>query len=145
MINLFMAFGNKDYNETSESENQTSRINAAGLINSTLEKLWNESYTAMSQGRYDLWNVKLDSIWAILGGDVVEGDDVDKEVNKINLQIYKKGSLKSKTGNGFSQTDNPNNTFQYQLLLKKSLYLRRLQNKQGKGTAYKTSDTDDFD
>jgi hypothetical protein len=49
-----MAFPQKDYNETSETDNQTSRINAAGLINSTLEKLWNESYTAMSQGRYDL-------------------------------------------------------------------------------------------
>jgi hypothetical protein len=142
-----MAFTKVDYNNPNqdESDNQTSRINAAGLINSTLEKLWVESYSAMAQGKYDTWNIKLDSIWAILGGDVVEGDNTDKAINKMNLDIYSKGSLKSKSGTGFSQKANPNNSIQYQLLLKKSLYLRRLQNLQGKGTAYKTSDMDDFD
>ena len=136
---------NKDYNKVEDSDTPTSRINAAGLINSTLEKLWNESYTLMSQGRYDLWNVKLDSIWCILGGDVENDGVEDKEMQKINLAIYSKGSLKSKIGNSFSQKDNPNNSFQYQLLLKKSLFLRRLQNKQGKGTAYATEDDDDID
>lgn len=140
-----MAFPKRDYNNPEEDTEQTSRINAAGLINSTLEKLWNESYTAMAQGNYINWNIKLDSIWCILGGDVVEGDEVDKAINKINLNIYSKGSLKSKSGIGFSQKPNPNNSIQYQLLLKKSLYLHRLQNKQGKGTAYKSSDMDDFD
>lgn len=141
-----MAF-KKDYNLTTidEEETQTSRINAAGMINQTLEKLWNESYVEMRNGRYDLWNIKLDSIWCILGGDVKEGDDDDKAMNKINLEIYSKGSLKSKTGIGFSQKANPNNSLQYQLLLRKSIFLRRLQNRQGKGTAYKTSDMDDFD
>jgi hypothetical protein len=140
-----MAFPKKDFNEVTDETEQTSRINAAGLINQTLEKLWNESYTAMSQGKYDLWNIKLDSIWAILGGDCEENCTTDKEINSMNLKLYKTGSLKSKTGTGFSQKANPNNAIQYQLLLKKSLYLRRLQNKQGKGTAYKNSDTDDFD
>ena len=140
-----MAF-KKDYNQIpDEDEVQTSRINAAGMINQTLEKLWNESYTEMRNGRYDLWNIKLDSIWCILGGDVKEGDDDDKAFNKINLELYSKGSLKSKIGTGFSQKPNPNNSLQYQLLLKKSIYLRRLQNRQGKGTAYKISDMDDFD
>ncbi|HUS51071.1 MAG TPA: hypothetical protein VMZ91_12960 [Candidatus Paceibacterota bacterium] len=136
---------NKDYNKDAEEDSQTSRINAAGLINSTLEKLWVESYAEMRNGRYDLWNVKLDSIWCILGGDEEEGGEVDKEMMKINLKIYEKGSLKSKVGIGFEQKDNVNNPVQYQLLLKKSVFLRRLQNKQGKGTAYKTSDMDDFD
>lgn len=137
-----MAF-KKDINE--EIDNPTSRINAAGLINQTLEKLWNESYTAMAEGKYDKWNVKLDSIWAILGGDEKEGEDKDKEMQKINLSIYSKGSLKTKTGSGFEQKDNPNNSIQYQLLLKKSLFLRRLQNSQGKGTAYSVEGEDDWD
>lgn len=135
----------KDFNETTEEDNQTSRINAAGLINSTLEKIWGESYTAMTEGNYVKWNVKLDSIWCILGGDVKKGEKEDTDVNKINLELYKTGSLKSKMGKGFNREDNPNNPLQYQLLLKKSIYLRRLQNKQGKGTAYKNSDMDDFD
>ena len=136
---------NKDYNKDAEDDSQTSRINAAGLINSTLEKLWVESYAEMRNGRYDLWNVKLDSIWCILGGDEEEDGTVDKKIQSINLKIYEQGSLKSKVGIGFEQKDNVNNPVQYQLLLKKSVFLRRLQNAQGKGTAYKTSDMDDFD
>lgn len=136
---------NKNYNVDVEDDVQTSRINAAGLINATLEKLWVESYAAMDKGKYELWNVKLDSIWCILGGDVKEGETEDKEIQAMNLKIYSHGSLKSKVGSGFEQKENPNNPIQYQLLLKKSVYLRRLQNKQGKGTAYRTPDLDDFD
>ena len=140
-----MAF-KKDYNTINESgEELTSRINAAGLINSTLERLWGETYTTMANGNYYLWNIKLDSIWAILGGDVKEGDDNDKKINSINLKLYETGSLKSKDGEGFSKISNPNNSLQYQYLLKKALFLRRLQNSQGKGTAYKSTDDDYFD
>ena len=128
-----------------EESNPQSRINAAGLINSTLEKLWNEGYTAMSNGDYIKWNTKLDCIWAILGGDAVENDDTDKQMNKINLEIYGTGSLKTRIGNGFDKKYNPNNAMQYLLLIKKALFLRRLQNKQGKGTAYANFDMDDFD
>lgn len=139
-----MAWKGKDYNQTDE-ESKQSRINAAGLINSTLENLWNECYTAMAHGDYQKWNIKLDSIWAILGGDVKENGEEDKIYKKMNLAIYELGSLKTNLGNGFQKTSNPNNAMQYQLLLGKSLWLRRLQNKQGKGTAYEDEDDDDFD
>ena len=136
----------KDLNVPYEGgDEKTSRINAAGLINSILENLWRESYIAMSNGNYLKWNSKLDSIWTILGGDCEENDNEDKDMVKINLSIYEVGSLKSKEGSGFSEKNNPNNATQYQLLLKKSLFLRRLQNKQGKGTAYQNDDDDDID
>lgn len=133
---------NKDLND---GDDKTSRINAAGLINSTLENLWNACYTFMANGDYVRWNVKLDSIWAILGGDVPEKGDEEKKYNQINEKIYEQGSLKAKTGLGFDQKANPNNAIQYQWLLKKSLFLRRLQNKQGKGTAYENEDDDDIE
>jgi len=135
----------KDLNLQVESEEKMSRINSAGLINSILENLWRESYTSMTNGDYVKWNSKLDAIWSILGGDCKEGDTEDKEITKINLAIYEQGSLKSKSGKGFHQNTNPNNALQYQLLLKKSLFLRRLQNTQGKGTAYLRDDDDDID
>lgn len=138
-----MVWQKKDISDV--EDNAQSRINAAGIINSTLEKLWNESYTSMAGGDYLKWNIKLDSIWAILGGDVKEGEKEDKDFEKINLGIYDQGSLKSKVGTGFNQEPNPNNPMQYQLLLKKALFLRRLQNKQGKGTAYASDDEDDID
>lgn len=138
-----MSWKNKDINEA--DDRKESKINAAGLINATLEKLWNESYTAMATGNYNIWNIKLDSIWCILGGDEKDGDDADKKIRELNLKIYSNGSLKSSVGKGFQQKPNENNPIQYQWLLKKSLYLRRLQNSQGKGTAYASDDEDDID
>lgn len=135
----------KDINVGLEDENPQSKINAAGLINSTLEKLWNESYTAMANGDYSRWNVKLDSIWAILGGDCEDGDADDLKMQNLNLKIYESGNLKGKLGKGFEVKENPNNAIQYLWLMKKALFLRRLQNKQGKGTAYENSDMDDFE
>ena len=126
-------------------EQKVSRINSAGLINSTLEKLWLDCYSVMARGDYLLCNTKLDSIWAILGGDEDEGGDKDTEMNEINLKIYENGSLKAKMGQGFNKKSNPNNAIQYQWLMKKSLFLRRLQNSQGKGTAYASDDDDDID
>jgi len=138
-----MGFKN-DINE-SESGGQSSRINAAGLINATLEKLWMGCYTAMSNSDYLAWNIKLDSIWAILGGDEPEGKVADKKMNEFDMKIYGLGSLSPDKSVGFESKINPNRAKQYQLLKRKSLYLRRLQNQQGKGTAYQTDDEDDWD
>lgn len=135
----------KDLNESIDDESKVSRLNAAGLINSTLERLWLDSYNAMAQGNYMLWNTKLDAIWVILGGDVEEDKDEDKAMRNIDLSIYETGSLKAVIGTGFDNEPNPNNAMQYQLLKKKSIFLRRLQNKQGKGTAYQSDDDSDFD
>jgi hypothetical protein len=138
----------KDYNEVSvDTDKQQSRINAAGLINSTLENLWNGCYTAMATGSLVIWNRKLDAIWCILGGDCQEGDETDKEMAKLNLQIYETGTLNHKK-EGFAKPDETESVkmaLQYLLLNKKSLFLRRLQNKQGKGTAYVSDEDDDFD
>ncbi len=134
----------KDLN-TPISEDKMSRINSAGLINITLENLWKDCFNAVSVGKLNLWNTKLDAIWMILGGDVVEDSPEDKEINKMDLEIYELGSLKPGASVGFKKSSNENSTTQYQLLKKKSLFLRRLQNKQGKGTAYQSDDDFDFD
>ena len=137
-----MAWKNPGY---VDEETKLSKFNAAGLISTTLEKLWVDCHNAMSSGNYILWNTKLDSIWTILGGDVKEDSPDDKNFNEISLRIYKIGSLKGKIGIGFNKKVNPDNSTQYQHLIKKSLFLRRLQNRQGKGTAYASDDEDDFD
>lgn len=128
-----------------DEETKMSKFNAAGLISTTIEKLWVDCHDAMSSGKFILWNTKLDSIWTILGGDVREGSPEDKDFREICLKIYDNGNLGGKVGTGFNKTKNPDNATQYQWLIKKSLFLRRLQNKQGKGTAYTSDDEDDFD
>jgi len=127
------------------SEEKMSRINSAGLINITLENLWKDCYNAMSRGALDLWNAKLDALWLILGGDVEQNGNEDKKMQVMDLEIYKLGQLKPGKSMGFKVATNENATKQYQLLKQKSLFLRRLQNKQGKGTAYQSDDDFDFD
>lgn len=134
-----------DLNE--QPDEKLSRINAAGLINMTIEGLFKESYTAMSHGNLVLQNRKLDAIWCILGGDEDENGDKDKAFYKIDLSLHKCGRLNLKK-TGFEQRDDDENSKvaqQYLWLRKKSLFLRRLQNEQGKGTAYKSDDQDDMD
>jgi hypothetical protein len=131
-----------DINEV--EDNTQSRINAAGLINSTLERLWIDSYNAMANGNYFLWNIKLDSIWAILGGDEKEDSDIVKQFNELDLKIHENGGW-NKGSKGFVIENKGNMSLQYLLLRNKSIFLRRLQNKQGKGTAYENPDMDDFD
>lgn len=142
-----MGFIKRDYNVNEESGNTQSRLNAAGLINSTIERLWMDCYNAMANGNLTLWNRKLDAIWNILGGDVEENSTKDKEMAKLNLSIYSTGSLNHKKI-GFEtikDKEAEKMALQYLLLNKKSLFLRRLQNSQGKGTAYAREDEDDFD
>lgn len=126
-------------------ESKISKINAAGLINVTLENLWKDCYNAMASGDYYKWNIKLDAIWLILGGDENEDSPSDKIINELDLKIYSLGVLKSPKMKGFIESKNENSNHHYVLLKKKSLFLRRLQNKQGKGTAYDDGDDDDFE
>ena len=138
-----MAWGGRDLNVQSDDQIQ-SRINSAGLINVTLENLWKDCYNAMAKSDFNTWNRKLDAVWVILGGDVPEGGEEDKAYMALDLKIYETGNLGIKK-DGFKVSGGDNKPMQYQLLKKKSLFLRRLQNKQGKGTAYANEDDDDMD
>jgi len=136
----------KSYGSETEEE-RISKINAAGIINVTLENLWRDVFLAMSKGSLVTWNRKLDAIWGILGGDQEDGDVIDKAMEKLNLKIYETGGLSHKK-TGFKKLregETEKMSMQYLLLNKKNLFLRRLQNKQGKGTAYQSDDRDDMD
>jgi len=128
-------------------EEKMSRINAAGIINITLENLWKDCYNAMADSNLVRWNRKLDALWVILGGDVKKDGKEDEKMKDLDGKIYGTGSLNHKK-TGFQKADDNESTkmsLQYLYLKEKSLFLRRLQNKQGKGTAYASDDDDDFD
>ena len=128
-------------------EEKISRINSAGIINITLENLWKDSYNAMTKADFVTWNRKLDAIWLILGGDVKKNSPEDKEFMKLDLEVHETGNLGKKT-TGFVKPNEDmqtNAAKQYLILRNKSLFLRRLQNRQGKGTAYESEDDSDFD
>lgn len=127
-----------------ERADAISKINSAGIINVTIENLWRDVYGSMAKGDFLTWNRKLDSIWLILGG---EGNSPEKEFNKIDLELHALGSL-NPIKKGWDKSPEKNyelRSQQYVKLREKSLFLRKLQNKQGKGTAYVNEDEDDFD
>lgn len=145
LILFGMAF-KRDFNQEMDDE-KMSKINSAGIINITLENLWRDCYSALKLSKLSQANRILDGVWMILGGDVAEGSEKEKAFLQIDKEIYETGSLDHKNV-GFdvdAQPDNEIKAKQYLLLRKKALFLRRLQNNQGKGTAYDTGDDDDWD
>ena len=138
--------GYNDFQPTDmDSEiNKISKINAAGLINVTLEQLWQSSFRNQRNGKHWSWNRDLDAIWTILGGDCKQGGEEEKKFDEINIRIGNAGSLNHiKSGFETIGTDDLKRmATQYKLLMEKSLFLRRLQNNQGKGTAYVEEEDD---
>lgn len=140
---------NKEPTETS-----TSKLNSGMLINFRLNDLWKDAHRHSRAGFYTKWNDDLDRIWCELAGDVKptsskDDEDGDEEKYEMLTMEYAKSTEGSTTTlTGFA-TSNKNHKVsmvkQKQALIKKEIFLRRLQNKQGKGTAYYDEDEDDFD
>lgn len=130
---------------------ELSKVNSAGLINSTIINLRQDFYRHFRAGRYLSANSDLDCIWTILGGEVGvdENSREEKEFNEIEKLLSESGELQD----GFSSigfkvaTTEQINKFKKQkpLLLRKARFLQKLQNSQGKGSAYRNKDDDDLD
>ena len=134
----------------SEPINKSSKINSAMIVNMTLNELWKDSFKHSRAGLYLSWNNDLDTIWTILGGEPdIENSDTEKKFNEINLSLFEIGNLSNgKDSNGFNNVDNSyliKINKQKSILLRKALFLRRLQNTQGKGTAYHDADEEYMD
>ena len=118
-----------------------SKINSAGIVNVTLNNLWIDFYRHYRSGQYLSANSDLDCIWFILGGEksVIDSDE-EKAYFTIEKQLALSGEIRnSLEAKGFDKV-NPVQVqafkVQKPLLGEKALFLRRLQNIQGKGTAY---------
>jgi|TARA_Y100000310_G_scaffold345029_2_gene461285 hypothetical protein len=135
------------YDEDAPSSNsKISKINAASLINLIIAELWKDSHRHSRTGDLSKWNSDLNCIWVELAGDVEAGKEDEEEYQRIDGELVKLGSLGLKKVTGFEQTpkdDNIRKAKQYKLLIEKAVFLKRLQNKQGKGTAYH-DDSEDY-
>ena len=132
----------------SEPTNKSSKINSAMIVNMTLNELWKDSFKHSRAGLYLSWNNDLDTIWTILGGEP-DAKQLEKDYNNINSELFKIGNLSNSSEcRGFNRIDADTLnklTKQKAILLRKALFLRRLQNTQGKGTAYHDADEDYMD
>jgi len=139
----------KDFYDIEEdpSEQKVSRFNAAALINLILSDLWKDSYRHSRAGEFSKWNADLNCLWMELAGDIAPDSEEEKAYNKIEQELAEIGSL-GKKAEGFkikTKEDMVNSSKQYRILMKKAVMLKRLQNKQGKGTAYQDSADDYMD
>ena len=144
-----------DNYEQKLEEQTTSKINSGMLINLRLNELWKDAHRHSRAGKYSQWNDDLDRVWCELGGDEKEIEKDDKnydtssdfEYNRLTKD-YIEACSDYKKQEGFGKIDEEQRGSlgkQKGALIKKEIFLRRLQNKQGKGTAYNDNSADYMD
>lgn len=140
--------GYDDYEETAAA---TSKFNSGMLINLRLNNLWILTHNYARKGQYSDWSAVLDRIWCELSADVPETKDGEKTnagFYAIEEKLNTVGVTNWGKSNGFEAHDTASKsiqTRQYRILMEKEIFLRKLQNKQGKGTAYYDESEDDWE
>lgn len=134
--------------EQIDKDLRISKYNSAGLDALRMSNLWQDAERHCRAGQYDRWNTDLDCLWIQLAGDVKDEDNEMKVYNSFLKALGGAGDLSPVSVNGF---DKPNQlkvndkAKQYAILVQKAIWLKRLQNKQGKGTAYYDEEDSFFD
>jgi len=129
----------------------TSKFNSGMFINIRLNNLWILTHNYARKGAYSDWSAILDRIWCELSADVDEtkkGEEINDKFYKIEEELSKTGITNWSKYGGFEGKDEDAKliqTKQYRLLMKKEIFLRKLQNKQGKGTAYYDETENDWE
>ncbi|KKL81192.1 hypothetical protein LCGC14_1997240 [marine sediment metagenome] len=93
-----------------------------------LDSLWQLCHEFRKKGNLKQWNFNLDCVWTELASDAEKTDNekFNEFIEKIIENKLKRNIL-------------------YQILMEKEIFLRKLQNKQGKGTAYEDLTEDDLE
>ena len=112
-----------------------SKYNSAFAILYRIDRLWQDSHIHSRNGLYEKWNLDLDRIWCEIAADANE--EFEKQFEALNTEIKLIGFKRTNEGTIILAHK------LYPILMKKEIFLRRLQNKQGKGVAYEDS-IDDY-
>ena len=134
--------------EQIDKDLKISKYNSAGLDALRMSNLWQDAERHCRAGQYDRWNTDLDCLWVQLAGDVKDEDNEMKVYNSFCKALGGAGDLSPVSANGFEkpeQTKVNDKARQYGILIQKAIWLKRLQNKQGKGTAYYDEEDSFFD
>jgi len=126
--------------EEVETEIKKSKYNSGLFQISRIHNLWLLCHQASINGNFYRWNIILDRVWCELARDLFERseDEYNKkseEFNKFDEQI---GIIKDKN-ESFSEPSKEEikkRNDQYKILIKKEVFLRKLENELGKGTSW---------
>lgn len=131
--------GEFDYSD--DEGERTSKYNSAFTQIYRLDLLWKDCNNYSRKGKLKDWNWTLDRVWMELAGDLDNDDErlgkfevIDKKIKVASDKVI----LRKTNFSGFQGE-------LYKLLMEKELFLRRLQNALGKGTAFEENDDDYMD
>lgn len=135
--------------ENSEDKGfKLSRYNSAADQLQRIGQLWKEANTCAKQGSHHEWNRILDTIWRELAGDLPDNSPQEKNFNDLVqeiLRVLPLSNTSTKSFNKIKENSHSKVSKEYIILMKKDIFLRRLQNNLGKGSAYKDEFEDDFE
>lgn len=124
-----------------------SKYNSGFLVILRINELWKDANNHARKGNFVSWNEDLDRIWMELVGDIKqeEGEkNPEEQYKELVLKYAKACNIQSK-GNGFEERDNEqrkSTALKKNALMDRETFLRKLQNQQGKGTAYQEEEDD---
>jgi len=114
--------------EDTEQTTKVSKFNSTIAILIRIDKLWQDAHTHSRNGQLMKWNWDLDRVWCELIDD--NYDKNVKEFDKLNEEV---------------DANMKNPPVLYKKIMAKEIFLRLLQNKQGKGIAYEDNIDDYMD
>ena len=124
-----------NYDTNSEPQNpieKQAKFNSMQAILFRINELNQKIHLYGSNGRYEKWNILLDRIWVELAADAKEEDET--KFNELNKQIAKIGFRIN-----IETEELKNISLLYKAILKKEIFLKKLQNRLGMGVSYEES------
>lgn len=131
-------------------EQPISKYNSGINIIMRLDELWKHVNLYASVGKFANWNSYLDRIWCELARDLKETEFTKKQedFSAFDTKIVEIGGFGDNAKDTFNKVDKDlikNRNKHYKELMNKELFLRRLENHLGKGTAWDEGEGDDFE
>jgi len=134
----------EEYSDSNKSEEiRKSKYNSALAQLYRMDDLWKDTHRHSRDTLYGKWNEDLDRVWMELSSDASK--DQKKDMEEINVKMDKlfiycsTNKLKLKAPVLYARLIN----MQKKMLMDKEEICRKIQDKQGKGSAYE-DDLDDY-
>lgn len=130
---------------------KTSKYNSGIAQIYRLDNLWKDTHRHARALQFSLWNLDLDRVWCELAKDLEEQGKFPEKYTKLSEfdnQLANLGPFIDSPPAGWqemNETATQNRAKQYKILLEKELFLRRLENEVGKGTAWDDASADDWE
>ncbi len=114
-----------------------------------IDGLWKDANIHSCSGQYSKWNTKLDVIWRELARDILEDEweQRKEDFDKFDKRLVDAGAFNDAGSDTFEDITTKESKIRskhYRILNDKELFLKRLENKLGKGTTFHDGDEDDF-